>query len=115
MGICLELEDQIKEYERLIEKLESSQERLATANSELKGKTEKSSSDYISARSEKNEQSRNFYEAEGQHWKSRYEEIATAFKESSQNAAEFKEALTQTTQERNDANQMNDQLNEQNY
>ena len=36
--ICLELEDQIKEYERLIEKLESSQERLATANSELKGK-----------------------------------------------------------------------------
>ena len=53
------------------------------------GKTEKSSTDYISARSEinelksmlafkeskikdlseKNEESRNFYEAEGQHWK----------------------------------------------
>ena len=46
---------------------------------------------------------------------SRYEEVSTAFKESSQNAAEFKEALTQTTQERNDANQMNDQLNEQNH
>ena len=49
------------------------------------------------------------------YFSSRYEEVSTAFKESSQNAAEFKEALTQTTQERNDANQMNDQLNEQNY
>ena len=63
--------------------------KILTINYLISGKTEKSSTDYISARSEinelksmlafkeskvkdlseKNEESRNFYEAEGQHWK----------------------------------------------
>jgi len=54
-NVCYELEDQIKEYERIIEKLETSQEKLTQTNTELKGKTEKSSTDYISAKSEINE------------------------------------------------------------
>ena len=37
-NVCYELEDQIKEYERIIEKLETSQEKLTQTNTELKGK-----------------------------------------------------------------------------
>jgi FtsZ-binding cell division protein ZapB len=40
--------------------------------------------------------------------------VSSAYKESSQNAAELKESLTQTTQEKDQANHINDHLNEQN-
>jgi len=133
-NVCYELEDQVKEYERIIEKLETSQERLTQTNTELKGKTEKSSTDIISAKSEinelksmmafkeskirdlteKNEESKNFYENEGQRWKSRFEEISAAYKECSKNAAELTESIAQTTHERDQANNFNDHLNEQN-
>ena len=41
-NVCYELEDQVKEYERIIEKLETSQERLTQTNTELKGKNKES-------------------------------------------------------------------------
>jgi len=133
-NVCYELEDQIKEYERIIEKLEASQDKLTQTNTELKGKTEKSSTEYISAKSqinelksmlafkeskirdltEKNEESKNFYENEGQRWKSRFEEISAAYNESSKNASELTESIAQTTHERDQANNFNDHLNEQN-
>jgi len=133
-NVCYELEDQIKEYERIIEKLETSQEKLLRTNTEMKGKTEKSSSEYISAKSEinelksmlaykdskirdlteKNDESRDFYETEGQRWKSRFEEVSLAYKESSHSVAEFKDSLALATQERDQANHINAHLNEQN-
>ena len=63
---------------------------------------------------EKNEESRAFYETEGQRWKSRFEETSLAHKECFVTSAELKDTLSITRQERDQANQLNEHLNEQN-
>ena len=46
-SICLELEDQVKEYELVIEKLENMQQKLKESNEELKTKADTSGSELI--------------------------------------------------------------------
>ena len=46
-SICLELEDQVKEYEVVIEKLEKMQQTLKESNEDLKTKADSSGSELI--------------------------------------------------------------------
>ena len=133
-NVCYELEDQIKEYERIIEKLESSQEKLLKSNTELKGKSETTSTDLITLKGEvneyksmiafkesrikdleeKNKESQKFYESETERWKVRYEDVDSVQKEQSSTMVELKDALVNATEDRDKAHEMNQYLNDQN-
>jgi chromosome segregation ATPase len=89
--VCLELEDQTKAYELVIEKLETTLEKLKKSNAELKTKADDATAEMIKAKrdvnelkstqafketklkdlEEKNKEIEKFYETEGATWKTR--------------------------------------------
>jgi len=133
-SICLELEDQVKEYEVVIEKLEKMQQTLKESNEDLKTKADSSGSELIKAKreinelkstsafketklkdlEEKNKEIEKFYETEGATWKTKFEETSKMKKEQTSRIIEMKDKLQSLDKEQNVLNQDNEALRDQN-
>lgn len=133
-NICLELEDQVKQYEVVIEKLEKSQEKLQKSNEELKGKADASAAELIKFKrevnelkstqafketklkdlEEKNKEIEKFYETEGATWKTRFEESTKVKKEQTVTIVELKDLVLKLESENDKISRHNDELYDQN-
>lgn len=133
-NICLELEDQVKEFELVIEKLEQNQDKLKASNQELKSKADEASAELIKAKreinelkstsafketklkdlEEKNKEIEKYYETEGATWKVKMEESSKLKKEQTVTIVELKDELNKLERESSRLTSENDGLFEQN-
>merc|ERR1711899_171346 len=127
-------EDQVKEYELVIEKLENMQQKLKESNDELKTKADTSGSELIKAKREINElkstsafketkikdleektkEIEKVYETEGANWKTKFEETSKMKKEQTSRIVEMKNTLQNLEKDQNVLSQSNDRLSDQN-
>lgn len=132
--VCLELEDQIKEYESVIDKLEKTHERLKESNASLKSKSDENASELIKTKAEvnelkslqafnesklkdlqeKNKEIEKFYENEGTTWRTKYEETVRVKKDQTTTIVELKDRMTMSDKERERFVEDNERLHDQN-
>ena len=133
-NICLELEDQIKEYEMVIEKLEKMQEKHKESNEELKKRADENASELIKTKREINELKSNqvfkesmvkdlqekaqemekYYETENSSWKIKFEESTKLKKEHSVTIVGLKEQLQKLDKDNIKLSEDNEKLYDQN-
>jgi len=133
-NICLELEDQIKEYEVVIDKLEKMQEKHKETNEELKKKADENATELIKTKREINELKSNqlfkesmvkdlqeksqemekYYETENSSWKVKFEESTKLKKEHSVTIVGLKEQLQKLDKDNIKLSEDNEKLYDQN-
>ena len=133
-NICLELEDQIKEYEVVIDKLEKMQEKHKEVSEELKKKADDNATELIKAKREINElksgqafkesmvkdlkekaqEMEKFYESENSTWKVKFEESSKLKKEHSVTIVGLKEQLQKLDKDNIKLSEDNEKLYDQN-
>ena len=133
-NICLELEDQIKEYEVVIEKLEKMQDKHKETNEELKKKADENATELIKTKREINELKSNhlfkesivkdlqeksqemekYYETENSSWKVKFEECTKLKKEHSVTIVGLKEQLQKLDKDNIKLSEDNEKLYDQN-
>merc|ERR1711902_25162 len=109
-SICLEIEEQVKQYEKVIEKLEETQEKLKKSNEDTKKKDLE----------EKTKEIEKYYETENSSWKTKFEESNKMKKDQTMTIVELKDQLhklerdcTRATGENEDLHEQNNKLKEE--
>ena len=139
-SICLEIEEQVKQYEKVIEKLEDTQEKLKKSNEDTKKKADDSAAELIKTKREINElksthafketkmkdleektkEIEKYYETENSSWKTKFEESTKIKKDQTMTIVELKDQLyklerdcTRATSENEDLHEQNNKLKEE--
>ena len=133
-NICLEIEEQVKQYEMVIEKLEDTQDKLKKSNDELKEKSDDNASELIKTKREVNElksthafketkmkdleekrkEIEKYYETENASWKTKFEETSKLKKEHTMTIVELKDHLHKLEKDSTRATEDNERLQENN-
>ena len=139
-SICLEIEEQVKQYEKVIEKLEETQEKLKKSSEDTKKKADDSAAELIKTKREINElkstqafketkmkdleektkEIEKYYETENSSWKTKFEESNKMKKDQTMTIVELKDQLhklerdcTRATGENEDLHEQNNKLKEE--